>query len=102
MAKTGYPCIKNNPTLSCATCADRRPDIWANNRDVWLLWAKVHTQWRIAGMDGVPIGLDYNAVKIVAETLDIVITPANLTKLQALENATLTKYAAAKGGINGK
>lgn len=74
-----------------------------NNRDIWLLWANVNTQWRIAGMEGTPIGLDYNAVKIVAETLDIELTPANLHKLQALENATLSKHvAAAKGGLNGK
>ncbi len=91
MAKTGYPCIKNNPSLSCRTCPDRCPDVLTENIDAWTIWAAARTQWRTAGMDGAIIGLDYGAMYAVADSLCIEMTPANLTKIQALEHATVKR-----------
>ena len=71
MAKTGYPCIKNTPSLSCRTCPDRCPDVLTDNLDAWTIWAAVRTQWRTAGMDGAIIGLDYGAMYAVAKSLCI-------------------------------
>ncbi len=56
--------------------------------DAWELWTAANTQWRIAGhMGGICfIGLDYNALYQVADTLCIEITPAMLAKIRLLES----------------
>lgn len=47
----------------------------------------MQTQWR-AGMAG-PIGLDYPAVWLVAETMGVEIHEANLGRIRALEREAL-------------
>jgi hypothetical protein len=47
----------------------------------------VQTQWRV-GLSG-PIGLDYSAVWLVAESMDIEMHAANLGRIRALEREAL-------------
>ena len=70
----------------CAGCPGRCPDLLPENGPVWELWRAVSGQWRV-GARG-PFGLDYPAVYLVAETLGVEMTPANLRRLRSLENET--------------
>lgn len=53
------------------------------------LWKNVATQWRM-GFGGV-VGLDYSALNIAANILDIELTPEIFSKIQILESLTLEK-----------
>jgi hypothetical protein len=57
------------------------------NMDAWNLWQASITQWRVSGM-GV-VGLDYVALKIVADTMGIELIPILLRKIQVLERVEL-------------
>lgn len=62
------------------------------------MYKAVCTQWRTTGM-GYKVGLDYNAVYLVAKTLLIDMNMAMLNKLQAIEAAELNRcIAQGKGG----
>ena len=54
---------------------------------VLLLWQTVQSQWRV-GFAG-PTGLDYTAVKVIADTLEIEWNEQLLKHLQILEGAML-------------
>lgn len=54
---------------------------------VFLLWMAIQSQWRM-GFSGAT-GLDYPAVKLVADTLDIEWNEMTLRHLQILEGAML-------------
>lgn len=84
----------------CSTCEQRAPVLDPVNYDVWDLWSSVLTQWRsVAGMDRIVfLGLDYQAVAVVAEALDIEITPAILNKLRLLESKAMAHRNFKKGG----
>ncbi len=58
------------------------------NLEVWELWQSVATQWRASGFG--LIGLDYPAVRYVANLLGVTIDDAVLLKIQLLESLTLT------------
>lgn len=55
--------------------------------EAWELWGFACTQWRV-GMNG-PVGLDFPAVLGLARALGIRATPGLLSKMRALERATL-------------
>lgn len=63
----------------------------------YTLWAHVYTQWRygsVGGMGGsvpMPMGLDYSAVKVAAEMLDIDPSPGDFAKIQKLERFELNR-----------
>jgi hypothetical protein len=57
------------------------------NLDVWDLWQSAATQWRASGFG--LIGLDYQAVHLVAGLVGVTLTDAVLQKLQVLEGLTL-------------
>ena len=59
------------------------------NIDVWDVWELSATQWRVA-MGGA-IGMDYCAVKIVAEASSIELTEDILWKVQQLESWTIER-----------
>ncbi|MHC1758325.1 MAG: DUF1799 domain-containing protein [Negativicutes bacterium] len=61
------------------------------NYAVWDLWRKTYTQWRATEM-GV-VGLDYGAVKIVADACGYELTATLLKKIQILEQSELEKIA---------
>ncbi|MFI3270568.1 MAG: DUF1799 domain-containing protein [Pseudomonadota bacterium] len=74
--------------MDCTKCSERQPRLLRENVDAWRLWLALQTQWRI-GFNG-RTGLDYNAMYLVANTLNTVINPEMLGKIQALEFATLS------------
>jgi hypothetical protein len=76
---------------SCEGCDLQRPDILAENVDAWDLWENVQSQWRASGFG--LIGLDYLAVRMVAELIGIKMDEGILQKLQLLEALTLNKLA---------
>lgn len=57
------------------------------NREAWYLWRHVQTQLRTS-LTGV-VGLDYTALRQVAEVLGIVLDIAMLHKVQTLEDVLL-------------
>lgn len=62
------------------------------NQEALELWMAVRTQFRGAGM-GV-IGLDYPAVYLEAERLEIELTPRVMGKIKALERVELDRLNA--------
>jgi hypothetical protein len=60
-------------------------------KEVYMLWNAVQSQWRV-GFSG-PTGLDYTAVKVIADTLGIDWDEQLLKHIQSLEGATLKYFA---------
>lgn len=75
----------------CADCQYKRPRLEAENYTVWRLWDAIRTQWRTSF--GGAVGLDFIAVKAIADVLDIELTPNLLKKLAKLEAMNLDKWA---------
>lgn len=73
--------------LGCATCEGRCPDLFYANRLIWQIWILVNTQWRVTF--GSLTGLDYVALKVVTDALDIDLSPGILHSIKALEMWTL-------------
>lgn len=73
--------------LGCSKCKARCPDLLYANELIWQIWILVNTQWRVTF--GSITGLDYNALKIVTEALDVPLTPGILQAIKALEMWTL-------------
>lgn len=75
----------------CETCDYHMPELSPLNMVAYTLWARCYTQWRygsVGGMGGsapVPMGLDYNAVAVAADMLDIEPSPGDFHKIQCLE-----------------
>jgi hypothetical protein len=65
-------------------CEWRPIDLAPHDLPVWQVWCLASTQWR-SGPSGI-LGLDYPAVRLVAETLGYDWTPGLLLELQALED----------------
>ena len=68
------------------------PELMPVNVKAYTIWSKCYTQLKYAafgnGMGAVvsiPTGLDYNAVKLVADLLDIEMAPGDFLKIQVLE-----------------
>lgn len=63
------------------------------NQDAWELWGKVNTQWRTAGMGGARVGLDYGAVGVIADALEVELDKVMFGKIFALEQASLAEQS---------
>lgn len=61
--------------------------VWEENWPVLRLFLAMATQWRHAGMAGLPVGLDYAALPVVAGALELVLDGALLRRLRAMEDA---------------
>lgn len=61
------------------------PDIWPAVR----LFVACSTQWRRAGLQGVPVGLDYAALIAVAPALGVAVDAELLDDIRILEAAAL-------------
>lgn len=70
-------------------------DLWPENVPVWAAWLAVQTQWRYAGMAGVPTGLDYAGVHAALQLGGA--PEAERTQwfalLRSMEAATLDEWA---------
>lgn len=65
------------------------------NREAWLLWRHTQTQLRTS-FAGV-VGLDYGALRQVAEVLGITLDLAMLHKIQVLEGLLLKEASRSSG-----
>lgn len=65
-----------------------------DNADAWELLQAGATQLRMSGMGG-PVGFDYNALAMLAETLCIDMTPGLWRKVRAVETVIRTISAKA-------
>lgn len=63
--------------------------VWPENWDALRLFLAMGTQWRRAGMVGLPVGLDYRPLEMVAGALSVAIDAALLRRLRVLEDAVL-------------
>ena len=81
--------IRAKKELRCPTCEYRRPDLLPDNEEVWELWAAVSSQWRTTF--GGLVGLDFGAVREIANLLDVDLTRDIFEKLRTLELATLER-----------
>lgn len=66
------------------------PENWA----CLELFLSLETQWRHAGMAGVPTGIDYAALPVAAAALGQELTRERLAELRDMEAAALRVFAA--------
>ena len=66
------------------------------NEEAVLLFAAAGTQWRRAGMTGIPTGLDYAGVEATARAQGIAWTADLLSKLRTMEHAAIEAMASAR------
>ena len=57
------------------------------------LFLGAETQWRTAGMSGIPTGLDYGAVSVVAAARGLALDAATMAGLKIMETAALRAFA---------
>ena len=79
----------------CSGCEYDRPTLMDGNRETWMLWRHTQTQLRTS-FAGV-VGLDYTAMRQVAEVLGIALDLAMLHKIQALERLLLKEANRSSG-----
>lgn len=75
--------------MDCTGCPQAAPPLLAENVPVLELFARCCTQWRTSGF-GVT-GLDYPALYLVAQTLNVPVTRTLLDKIRRLERAELAR-----------
>jgi hypothetical protein len=75
----------------CSQCEFRPLDLAPHDAVVWTVWCAAGTQWR-SGPGGI-LGLDYPAVRLVAEALGFDWTPGLLRGLQLLEDDFLAELS---------
>ena len=77
----------------CGQCG--AVELWQENVPAVLLYLACETQWRYAGMSGVPTGLDYAGVRAVMDLQAVPSDahPALFQDLQALEREHLAVSA---------
>ena len=57
------------------------------------LFLALGTQWKTAGMAGIPTGLDYSAIRPAAEALQLEMTPSLFDDLRLMEHEALAAMA---------
>lgn len=83
------------PEAAAALAAVRAPAqaeavrVWPENWPALRLFLAVSTQWRWAGLAGVPTGLDYAALPVAARALRLRLDEAMLARLRVMEGAWL-------------
>jgi hypothetical protein len=70
-------------------------EIHADDAPVVALFFALGTQWHRHPFSGLRTGLDYSAVRPMADLAGIDITPTTLPALQAMEHAALETFAEA-------
>ncbi len=72
----------------------RRVRVFAENWPTLMLFVAMATQWRRAGMAGMPAGLDYAALPVVAAALGMTLDAELLARLRAMEDAYISAVLA--------
>ncbi len=95
--KDCYPAYaQKGEKTPCDDCPNKAPELMPENAEAWYLWQSICTQW-VVSMAGL-VGLNYQSIYLVADTLMIDVTPSVLAKIQALERKCIEKNK--KGGDN--
>jgi len=68
---------------------DTEAAIWPENWGAVRVFAAMSTQWRRAGMAGVPVGLDYAVLPVVAAAHGVACDGDLLARLAMIESAAL-------------
>lgn len=66
----------------------------AENWEAMQVFLACGTQWRRAGMAGVPVGLDYTAVRVVCAARRIRLGAVLLARLRDIEAGAVAAFAA--------
>lgn len=61
--------------------------VFEENREIVELFIAADTQWRYAGANAVPAGLDYAGVRAAADAIGVAITPEVHSGLRVMERA---------------
>lgn len=73
--------------MSRAAGRERKPfGVWQENWSAVRVFLAMGTQWRRAGMSGLPVGLDYAALPAVAGALDIPADEPLLARIRVMES----------------
>lgn len=64
-------------------------EVLPENQAAVELFVAVQTQWRVAGMGGLPVGLDYAGVEAAGRLLGTAMTPVLFDDLRLMEGAAL-------------
>lgn len=88
-----------NASTECNGCL--RPELLPDVEPYAKLYSYSDTQWRTSGCMGLPVGLDYPAVKLVAKTLDIEWDDYTLDMVRAMEQETLSIHRQRASKKNG-
>lgn len=78
--------------LAARAQASAQPEaigIWPENWQAVRTFLGMETQWRRAGLRGMPTGLDYGVLPVVAGALGIAVDAELLARLRVLEGAAL-------------
>lgn len=76
--------------MRAEAAARRRPlEIWPENWDAVTVFLAADTQWRHAGLAGVPVGLDLAGVAAACRFVGVAPTADLLGRLRVLERAAL-------------
>ena len=83
-------CQKVKPGLNCAGCEHAAPRLWPELAPLADLWVQVQSQWKTNGFG--PTGMDWHAVREIADLLGLDLTPADFRRLKSLEDDTLKEW----------
>lgn len=64
-------------------------EVWAENWEAMTVWLAMGTQWRVAGLTGLPIGLDYAALPVVTGALGLRLDEGLLARLRVMEDTAV-------------
>ncbi|WP_343221989.1 DUF1799 domain-containing protein [Marivibrio halodurans] len=64
---------------------DDAVEIWPEHEAVVRLFLALSTQWRVGGMAGAPLGIDYASIETTGRLLGIEVTPAVFEDLRVME-----------------
>ena len=84
-----YGFRKKAESAPWSTCEWEAPELIPENTEALSFWLEIQTQWRV-GMSG-PTGLDYPALYLEAERLEVDLSNCLMKKIKALERQTLTR-----------
>lgn len=67
-------------------------EVWDENWEAVTVLLAMGTQWRVAGLTGLPVGLDYAALPVVTAALAVDLDEDLLARLRVMEGAALREF----------
>lgn len=88
MAALGAPAEVAREATATAEAADA-VEVWPENEGAVRVFLSMGTQWRRAGLSGIPTGLDYAALTVVCRAHRARLDGALLARIGVIETAAL-------------